>query len=255
MNNTSLYNTRGSSYESARPGYPKALIDYLYQDLHFSEANAIADIGSGTGKFTQLLLERGSRVYAVEPNAEMRQIAERKLWNYPGFCSIDGTASCTGIEEKVDVITAAQAFHWFDSESFKHECARILSPGGWISLLWNLRVPDAEITCACRETFRKYCSRFIDFNIGMKEDAPEIYDFFDGKCEKGVFDNPLQYDEEQFVERYLSSSYSLRKGEEGYEACIDSVREIFYRYSKNGVVEVPNQAICYSKLDQTNKYL
>ena len=52
MDNTTLFSTRGNSYEFARPGYPKALIDYLYDDQRFSEANAIADIGSGTGKFT-----------------------------------------------------------------------------------------------------------------------------------------------------------------------------------------------------------
>lgn len=59
MDNTSLYTTRGTSYESARPGYPDELMNYLYTTLCFDKAKAIADIGSGTGKFTRLLLERG----------------------------------------------------------------------------------------------------------------------------------------------------------------------------------------------------
>jgi len=249
MDNTSLYTTRGTSYESARPGYPDELMNYLYKELCFDKAQAIADIGSGTGKFTRLLLERGSRVYAVEPNAEMRIIAEKKLSAYPGFCSVDGTASDTGIKKQVDVIIAAQAFHWFDQGEFEAECRRILKPGGRVCLIWNLRVPDAEITCACREVFHTYCPRFVDFNIGMKEDAPQIFAFYEHlgmQCEKAVFDNPLRYDEAHFVERYLSSSYSLSEGEEGYEACIRSVREIFERYSEGGIVTVPNQAICYS---------
>lgn len=249
MDNTSLYTTRGTSYESARPGYPDELMNYLYKALSFDKAKAIADIGSGTGKFTRLLLERGSRVYAVEPNAEMRIIAEKKLSSYPGFRSVDGTASDTGISEKVDAITAAQAFHWFDQGEFETECRRILLPGGRVCLIWNLRVPDSEITCACREIFHTYCPRFVDFNIGMKEDAPQIFAFYEHlgmQCEKAVFDNPLRYDEAHFVERYLSSSYSLTEGEEGYEACIRSVREIFERFEEGGIVTVPNQAICYS---------
>ena len=247
MDNTNLYTTRGASYESARPGYPEELIDYLYRNLHFSEAGTIADIGSGTGKFSELLLKRGSRVYCVEPNDEMRQIAERKLQRYPNFISKNGTASHTGIEETVDVITAAQAFHWFDRAPFRDECRRILRPNGTVCLIWNLRVPDSEITKECKEVFHRYCPRFVDFNIGMKEDAPEIYEFFGGKCEKAAFDYPTLYNNEtQFIERYLSSSSSLREGEDGYEECIRSVRSIFHRFSKDGMVIVPNRSICYS---------
>ena len=246
MNNTALYTTRGKSYEFSRPGYPPELMDYLYNSLRFADAEAIADIGSGTGKFTRLLLERGSRVFAVEPNEEMRAIAESKLSSYPGFHSVNGTASNICIKEKVDSITVAQAFHWFERLSFKEECRRILKTEGIICLIWNLRVPDSEITCACRDIFKRYCPRFVDFNIGFKEDDPEIFEFFDGECEKAVFDNPLKYNSDQFTERYLSSSYSLREGEYGYEECIKAVRDVFYRFSKDGTVVVPNKAICYS---------
>ncbi len=246
MDSTQFFSSRGSSYEKARPGYPKALIDYLYTNQSFSEISTIADIGSGTGIFAEQLLERGSRVFCVEPNDEMRQIAERKLHSFPGFLSVNGTASFTGVEEKVDAITAAQSFHWFDSNEFHEECRRILRPSGCVCLIWNLRIPDSAITNACRETFRQYCPRFVDFNTGMKVDDPKIYDFFEGNCEKAVFDNPLYYDEDLFVERYLSSSYSLRRGEDGYDACIQAVRDIFTRFCSDGKVEVPNQAVCYS---------
>ena len=248
MDNTKLFSTRGASYEHARPGYPDALIDYLYGELGFSEANAIADVGSGTGKFSQQLLERGSRVFCVEPNDEMRAIAEKKLSRYEGFISVNGTSSDTGIHEKVDAITAAQAFHWFERNEFHRECRRLLVPGGKVCLIWNLRVPDSDITVACREVFHKYCPRFIDFNIGMREDAPEVFEFFGGRdhCDKTVFENVLSFDEELFVERYLSSSYSLRDSDSCYEECIQSVRDIFAHFSIDGLVKVPNQSICYS---------
>ena len=191
MDNTHLFSTRGSSYELARPGYPGALINYLYGELHFAQAGAIADIGSGTGKFSRQLLVRGSRVYCVEPNDEMRRIAEQKLQGYAGFISLNGTASDTGIMEPVDAVTAAQAFHWFDRDEFRDECRRILKPGGRVCLIWNLRVPDSPITEECRSVFRQYCPRFKDFNIGMREDSPEIYEFFGGRehCDKAVFES------------------------------------------------------------------
>jgi SAM-dependent methyltransferase len=155
MDNTTVFSTRGESYDRTRPGYPEALIDYLYTDQLFSEASAIADIGSGTGKFAQQLLVRGSRVFCVEPNDEMRQIAERKLSYYQGFISVNGTASFTGIKEKVGAVTAAQAFHWFDRNAFREECRRLLRPGGKVFLIWNFRFPDDEITNTCWEVFRR----------------------------------------------------------------------------------------------------
>ena len=246
MDNTTVFSSRGESYDRARPGYPEALIDYLYTNQFFSDASAIADIGSGTGKFAQQLLDRGSRVFCVEPNEEMRQIAERKLHQYSGFISVNGTASFTGIKEKVDAVTAAQAFHWFDRSAFREECRRLLYPGGKVHLIWNFRLPDDEITNTCWEIFQRYCPNFPGFNTRTKEDDPRIYDFFGGYCEKTEFDNPLRYDEALFIDRYLSSSYSLKKEETGYDACLEEVRCLFRQFSRDGEVLVSNKAVCYS---------
>ena len=246
MDNTTVFSTRGESYDRARPGYPEELIDYLYTDQLFSEASAIADIGSGTGKFAQHLLNRGSCVFCVEPNEEMRRIAERKLNQYPGFISVNGTASFTGIKEKIDAITAAQAFHWFDRNAFREECRRLLRPGGKVFLIWNYRLPDDEVTNASWEVFQRYCPNFPGFNTRMKEDDPRIYEFFGGHCKKAEFDNPLCFDEPLFIERYLSSSYSLKKEDAGYDACLDEIRRLFRQFSRDGKIMILNKAVCYS---------
>ena len=87
---------------------------YALWCVYFS---TIADIGSGTGILTQQLIHECSKVYAIEPNSDMRRVAEKRLRNEPGFISINGTAENTTLEnESIDYITAAQSFHWFDSK-------------------------------------------------------------------------------------------------------------------------------------------
>ena len=72
-------------------------------------------------------LESGLHVIGVEPNDAMRKIAEQSLKLYSRFQSIKATAEHTTLKENsVDLVTVAQAFHWFDKEAFKIECQRIL---------------------------------------------------------------------------------------------------------------------------------
>ena len=104
----------------------------------------IADIGSGTGKLTELFLENGNAVFGVEPNREMREAGERLLKQFPNFTSIDATAEETTLpQSSVDFIVAGQAFHWFDRDRCRKEFARILKPGGWVVLIWNDRKTEA----------------------------------------------------------------------------------------------------------------
>ena len=106
-------------------------------------AHSVADIASGTGIWTKMLLENGNAVYGVEPNADMRQAGERLLAGFPKLISIGGNAEATTLPDAgVDFVTAAQAAHWFDRERARQEFVRILKPGGWLVLLWNEREVD-----------------------------------------------------------------------------------------------------------------
>ncbi|WP_425607824.1 class I SAM-dependent methyltransferase [Paenibacillus amylolyticus] len=73
-----------------RPSYPKEAIDYLYDVVGLRASSNTADIGSGTGIISKLLLERGSYVVAVEPNQAMREAAEQMLESNPKFQSTSG---------------------------------------------------------------------------------------------------------------------------------------------------------------------
>ncbi|MBT8161066.1 MULTISPECIES: class I SAM-dependent methyltransferase [Arthrobacter] len=121
----------GEHYERVRPGYPADSADWVIPD----GARDAADVGAGTGKFTALLVERGLAVSAVDPSTDM--LAQlRKA--YPQVNALEGTAEATGLADSAfDVVSVAQAWHWFDPIEASKEAARILRPGGVIGLVWN----------------------------------------------------------------------------------------------------------------------
>ncbi|HTR64519.1 MAG TPA: hypothetical protein VMH85_02015, partial [Terriglobales bacterium] len=79
QNATQRFSSRVDTYVRFRPGYPPELLALLRSECGLTPGSVIADIGSGTGKLSELFLENGNRVFAVEPNLEMRTAAERLL--------------------------------------------------------------------------------------------------------------------------------------------------------------------------------
>ncbi len=141
---TKRFSSRVDDYVRCRPGYPAEIIELLKKECGLTSDSVIADIASGTGIFTRKLLENGSRVFGVEPNDEMRRAGERFLADYPRFISIAGTAEATTLpDHSVDLVTAAQAAHWFDRENARREFIRVLKPGAWLVLVWNDRRMDS----------------------------------------------------------------------------------------------------------------
>jgi ubiquinone/menaquinone biosynthesis C-methylase UbiE len=134
------FSGRASSYAKARPGYPHELFDHLFSVGALSKGCKVADLGSGTGIFSELLLSHGVAVYAVEPNLEMRDLAEARLSLAPGFHSVPGCAERTTLPDgSMDAATAAQAFHWFDPDLTREELRRVLRPRGQVIMVWNNR--------------------------------------------------------------------------------------------------------------------
>ncbi len=175
-----------------------------------SAESSVADIGSGTGIFTQLLLDAGCVVLAVEPNAAMRDAAEEHLGPEPRFRSINGTAEHTGLESaRVDLITATQAFHWFDQEAAKLEFRRILRPGGWIAVTWNERLKDVDgFHAGYEQIVRKWGTDYSQVDHARFGTA-EMNRFFAPKpCHVREFENSQLLDWEGLRNRLLSSSFA-----------------------------------------------
>ncbi|MBW4051571.1 MAG: class I SAM-dependent methyltransferase, partial [Proteobacteria bacterium] len=129
---------RVEAYAKYRPSYPAAAIDLLEARCGLKPGAVAVDFGSGTGILSALLLQRGARVFGIEPNREMRGYAELALGG--DFRSVDGTAESTHMPDGFfDLMVAGQAFHWFDPHKTRIEALRILKPGAWAVLLWNER--------------------------------------------------------------------------------------------------------------------
>lgn len=244
MNHTNRFDGKGELYAKARPKYAKEFFDYLKNTMNVPENSIFADIGSGTGIFTEQLLACGYRVYAVEPNADMREKAEEKLSGNSAFTSVDGTDRDTHLADRsVDCITAAQAFHWFDAEAFKKECHRILKPNGKIMLVYNSRDEQAACTRALAALRKQYNPDFHGFSNGISDGACRA--FFDGNCEVFRADNSQTYDRQSYINRALSSSYSLREDDPRYAEYLEGIGEIFDRFSKDGMMTVPTYTVAY----------
>ncbi len=141
--NTERFTRTVSHYAQYRPKYPQDMCEFLLNKHVINNQSIIADIGSGTGIFAELLLTTGATVYGIEPNLAMQQCAESNLSNNANFISVNGTAENTTMPNaSVDAISVATAFHWFDQQACKKEFKRILKPDGWVMLLWNLRLTE-----------------------------------------------------------------------------------------------------------------
>ena len=246
MDSTKEFDGIASVYVKGRPTYAEKFIDDLYNKLGITTESIVADIGSGTGKFAEQIIKKGSFVYCVEPNDDMRNQSIKVLDKYSNKQCIAGRAENTGLKEhSVDYITTAQAFHWFNVNLFKNECIRILKPNGKVFLIWNLRDNSSEMTQRCFDIYKKYCPKFKGFGGGIQKDDIRIKEFFTDKYKYLEYENPLFYDKETFISRSLSGSYSLKSNDEGFDEYVTELRELFDEYAVDGIISMPNKTVVY----------
>lgn len=248
MENTEKFTGKADVYAKYRPGYPAELFEHLYQKYSLNASSVVADIGSGTGIFTRELLKSGMKVKAVEPNADMRLMAEKQLNSCPNFESVNGSAEHTTLSDgSIDLVTAAQAFHWFDPCLFRKECTRILKKDRFVVLVWNHRVDSAPLMEENAEVCRKFCADFHGFSGSRTRDPAPFRAFFrSGRYEELAFPHDLPLDLDAFVGRNLSASYAPQRGSERYSLFIEALAELFGKYERGGRVLMPNITRSYA---------
>ncbi len=231
------FSNRVENYIKYRPGYPNEIIDFLTEKINYRSDWKIADIGSGTGILSKLFLENGNKVLGVEPNEEMRKAGEHQLKNYPNFISINGSSENAGIDsDKIDLIVAGQAFHWFNVEKSKKEFKRILYKNGYVILIWNNRKTDSS------EFLRNYeellINHSVDYQLVDHKNVNErILNEFFNEYELKIFNNFQDFDFEGLKGRLLSSSYAPMPGHPKYIPMINQLEVIFNKNKVDGKVK------------------
>jgi len=222
--NTELFTGKAQVYAKARPGYPDAAMEYIRELV---KPNAIfADIGAGTGKFTVLLARYGYRIFAVEPNADMREQLAVTLAPFPNAKIINGTAEVTTLPGgSVDVITCAQALHWFDPDAFRAECQRIGSPGVLVIVVYNNTLGGGSIT--------------------HSKESTEI--FFNNPAVR-EFPNPISFTRQGWLQYMTSHSHDPLPRDPGYDAHIAEIKMIFDRENADGLLYRDVVTKVYSEL-------
>jgi SAM-dependent methyltransferase len=239
VNSTQRFSSRVDTYVRFRPSYPREIIEILERDCGLTRDSVIADIASGTGIFTRLLLEHGNRVFGIEPNAQMRAAGEEFLAKYPKFASISGTAEATTLPDKsVDLTTCAQAAHWFVREKAMPEFQRILRPGGYLVLIWNDRkMAGSRFSEEYERLVETYGTDYSEVQrLGRVIDGNEFFKEF--RCEKRTLANYQDLDYAAVEGRLLSSSYAPERGEPSCAPMLAGLRRIFDECQENGLVRM-----------------
>ena len=235
---TTRFSGRVENYVRYRPGYPGGVLDLLRTECGLRPEHVIADIASGTGIFSRLLLESGNFVFAVEPNVEMRETGSHQLKTFSRVKSVAGTAEATTLDSaSVDFVTAAQAAHWFDLPRARAEFARILKPEGWCVLIWN------ERRTLSTPFLRAYENLLLTYGTDYKEVRHEhttatIHEFFaPSRYDERVFDLRQQFDYEALAGRLWSSSYAPLEGHPNYVPMMKDLERIFRDHAEDGKIE------------------
>jgi SAM-dependent methyltransferase len=154
------------AYDEVRPSYPELLVDAAVRRGRLSAGSRVLEVGSGTGKLTELLVGRDLLVDAVEPGAKMTEAARRRLGATDKVRFHAGRFEDLALpEDEFEAVFSGAAFHWVDPTVGWAKAASHLRPGGLLALLGYQTVSDEQ-------------SGEVDrlFRALVQQHAPEVAD-------------------------------------------------------------------------------
>ena len=240
---TTLFAPKVADYAAARPDYPAALFDWLAERVPAQPA--VLDLGAGTGLLTQGLLARGWAVLAVEPETGMRAACDAALAGQAGYRSAAGQAEALPCADAcLDLITAAQCFHWFDIPRARAECHRVLRPGGRIALVWNDRLAGDPLHQDMDAVFNEFGGAQRGALLAHEE-RDRISEFFTGPQElwEGPHAHGLGLD--GLLALAFSRSYMPARDSATGQAASAALQQVFLRHAVAERVLVRYQTVCH----------
>ena len=252
-NPTERFTGRVESYRRYRPRYPAEVADLLRRACALRDDAMIADVAAGTGLLAEVFLAAGCSVTAVEPNDEMRAACAGLELTWPKLRCVAGTAESTGLADRsVDLITVAQAMHWFDLDRTRAEFARILKPGGWCAVLYNNRRLGGD---AFHEAYERFLLEYgIDYQAvkGQHVGRKRLAQFFAPspmQCELLLNAQPLTL--EALQGRVLSSSYIPQPGDPRFAPMEAALEKLFGEHAHDGAVTMIHDCVvCWGQLSR-----
>lgn len=233
IDTTMVFSTKADYYAKYRWDYAPKSIAKILEMAGLSQQSCVADIGAGTGILTKHFLDKVRRIYAVEPNTEMRQIAARDFASVPSVEVIDGSAEATTLGDHcIDLITVAQSIHWFDPEPSKREMQRILRQNGWLAIIRNNTKSDERNDAIGALMTEKYGA------IVQQRPPQKPMVFFFGHSDYQTLVFPFQSSQtwEQFIGSLLSASFMPNEDNSHFPALQQAARQVFDQFSTDGVL-------------------
>lgn len=233
------FSNRVANYVRYRPHYPREIIEFFKTELGLGADSLIADVGSGTGISSKLFLENGNTVYGVEPNVDMRNAAEGFLKDFARFHSVAGTSEESGLSDNsIDIVIAAQAFHWFRPDETRREFQRILKPGGCVALIWNER--QLATTPFLIEYEKFLVKHALDYSKVRHDNltGASLRNFFAKPFKRATFANAQVLDFDGILGRAASSSYMPAEADAAFPAMAEELKILFANHAQNGRISV-----------------
>lgn len=234
MKPISVFSSRAEIYARYRWKYAPDCINTIVEITGVTNRSIVADIGAGTGILTKEFVGKVNRVYAIEPNPEMRAILTKELERFPVCQVVDGCAETTTLaDSSIDLVTVAQAIHWFEPLMAKQEIYRILKPDGWLAICRNYGT-NRELSQALSEV---YPSETDTEGLMIGKSKPKCFYYCGDDYIKREFPFRNQIVWEEFLGTLASASYAPVEGSDLYTEFKQRARQVFERFSSNGLIE------------------
>lgn len=238
------FSQRAEPYDRGRPVYPAELYTWYREQFRLADQSVVADVGAGTGLHTEGLVGLAGQVWAVEPNERMRSQARERFRGSSSVRLSSGSAEHTGLPDaSVDLVTAAQAFHWFEPEAFSREVVRILRRQGCWCLVWNVRNPEGNaFTAGYEEILHRFGTGYAAIRSSWGDPGP-VAKFFGGSVDRRLLPNRQALDFEGVEANMASSSYMPSVGTEGWGPARAALDALFRRENHGGLVELDYETL------------
>jgi ubiquinone/menaquinone biosynthesis C-methylase UbiE len=245
MDNTHVFTSKADTYDRFRWGYAPDSIATILKTTQVSTHSTIVDLGAGTGILTRHLIGKVGQVYMVEPNPAMRRVAAQVMAECDALQILEERAEATGLPDRcADLVTVAQAIHWFDPQPARAEIWRLLKPSGWLAVLRNYGA-DETLNTAIEDVYTEENGCDPAIIINRPAWKPMEFFFGDGHFLRRVFPFVEKMTRDRFIGALSTASYAPDEDDPLYPRFARTAGKVFEMFSQDGILANPVKTELY----------